>query len=118
MGTDKYLTFIESLRLRIKTTIKMENDPKPTADTSEAPTLPESASEEEEEYVVEKLLKHRTTKKNTIEYFLKWKGFPSEENTWEPAENLNCPDLIEAYKKDQMEKPEKKKGRVSLKHVS
>ena len=63
----------------------------------------------EEEFVVEKILKHRTTKKGTIEYFLKWKGFPNEENTWEPAENLNCPDLIDAYKKLQEDKSDKKK---------
>lgn len=69
----------------------------------------EDEEEEEEEYVVEKILKHRTTKKGTTEYFLKWKGFPDEENTWEPAENLNCPDLIEAYR-EQAEKSEKKKA--------
>lgn len=31
------------------------------------------------------------------EYYIKWKGYPHTENSWEPEENLNCADLIEDY---------------------
>ncbi|KIW01063.1 uncharacterized protein PV09_07577 [Verruconis gallopava] len=42
------------------------------------------------EYEVEKILDHRTRGRQHF-YLIKWKGYPSEENTWEPYKNLNCP---------------------------
>lgn len=64
-----------------------------------------------EEYVVEKILQKRI-KKGKIEYFLKWKGYPDSDNTWEPKEHLDCPELIESFetnlKKQQAEKKKDK----------
>jgi len=66
--------------------------------------------EEEEEYSVEKILDKRT-KSGKVEYLIKWEGYPDSENTWEPQDNLDCPDIISAFesKRGKKEEPPKKR---------
>ncbi|CEJ02994.1 hypothetical protein RMCBS344292_16986 [Rhizopus microsporus] len=56
--------------------------------------------EEPEEYEVEKIVNHRVAGrvKKRIEYFIKWKGYSSKDNTWEPSSAVtNAEELVKQY---------------------
>ncbi|XP_038209727.1 uncharacterized protein LOC119830698 isoform X2 [Zerene cesonia] len=54
-----------------------------------------------QEFVVEKILAKRfNPRRKHYEYLLKWEGYPHEQNTWEPVENMEtCKHLLEAFEK-------------------
>ncbi len=64
----------------------------------------------EDEYVVEKIMDRKwdaATKKYL--YFIRWAGFNSDWDTWEPEENLDCEDILKAFN----EKWDKKANKAS-----
>ena len=62
-------------------------------------------------YNVEKILDRRKSK-NKILYKIKWEGYPMNQCTWEPLENLTTvPELVEEYDKSHPMK-QNKKGKI------
>lgn len=49
-------------------------------------------------YEVENILDHKFTK-NQRRFLVRWKGFNSNHDTWEPEKCLNCPKILNTYLK-------------------
>jgi chromobox protein 1/chromobox protein 5 len=50
------------------------------------------------EYEVQEILGSRWSVQNRLLYLIHWAGYPRCAATWEPAENLNCPDLLREFR--------------------
>lgn len=48
-----------------------------------------------DEYEVEKVINARINKQGKWDFFVMWKGWGPENNTWEPESHLNCPQIID-----------------------
>ena len=52
----------------------------------------------EEEFEVENVLRHQYFGKGrNLQYLIKWKGYPTADNTWEPVEQVFAPTKVQAY---------------------
>ncbi|KAL6077822.1 Chromobox protein 1 [Balamuthia mandrillaris] len=64
--------------------------------------------EAEEEFEIENILDCRTNK-GIKEYLVKWKGYPSSQNTWQPESDLtNCQELLQEFLRTQKDKGKEK----------
>lgn len=54
---------------------------------------------EEPEFEVEKIVDHRQTRNGKNEYLVKWKGYPLEEDGWEPEANLQECKALDAFER-------------------
>ncbi len=63
------------------------------------PQPPPDLINDEEEYEVEAILSHRK-RFGVMRYLVKWKGYSSAENSWEPESHLhNAPEILAKYKR-------------------
>ena len=68
-------------------------------------------------YEVEKIVNKRTNVYGLVEYLVKWKNFPSTDNTWEPKKNLKRLDyMIKEYENGAGKKSVQKMRKGSLKN--
>jgi Chromo (CHRromatin Organisation MOdifier) domain len=52
----------------------------------------------EEEYEVDQIRSHQTWgRRKTLQYLVKWKGYPESDNTWENADQIHVLELIKLY---------------------
>ncbi|XP_035707958.1 chromobox protein homolog 1 isoform X1 [Folsomia candida] len=58
-------------------------------------------NEEDQVYVADRIVKQRV-RRGMVEYFIKWRGFSSAYNTWEPKENVLDLRLIELFEESEM----------------
>jgi hypothetical protein len=69
----------------------------------------DAEDDDEVEYEVEKIIDVHFKRNGEREFLIRWKGFKSDSDTWEPEDNVNCADLIEKF----MKKVNEAKGKQS-----
>ena len=60
-------------------------------------TISNKESQNNDIYVIEKILDHRINKQGQLEYHIKWKGWSMKDCTWENQENFIDTAVIDRY---------------------
>jgi len=53
--------------------------------------------DEEQDWEVEKITDVRYNDDGSKDFLIRWKGCDSSQDTWEPENNVNSPDLVKAF---------------------
>uniref|UniRef100_A0A1B0BBG0 Chromo domain-containing protein n=1 Tax=Glossina palpalis gambiensis TaxID=67801 RepID=A0A1B0BBG0_9MUSC len=57
-----------------------------------------TSAEEDQEYEVEQIVGHKMVR-GVFHFLMRWKGYSKDDDTWEPEYVLNCPIILEKYKR-------------------
>lgn len=76
---------------------QLKSSQKRNIQSSSSAALKRKKKHPEGEWGVEKLLGHEMRAGKRY-YQVRWEGFVSDEDTWEPEHNLNCIEILSAYK--------------------
>jgi len=84
-----------------------------TDDANDAPKqqpMVEGEDDDPEEYVVEAIRARKRDPRTGNDVFLvKWEDYPESDNTWEPAENLKCPEIVQKFLEQEANKRKRRK---------
>jgi len=79
----------------------------------------EYSETEEDEFVIENILKKRISNKSKVEYLIKWENYDQpKDNTWEPADNIVAyKQLLEDFEKKLIKK-EKEDKKIKMEKIN
>lgn len=69
-------------------------------------------------FSVEKIVDKRISADGKIEYFIKWKGYPNSDNTWEPEEHCHCPQLIQKFEESRAKAKKRGDKKPKIEEIS
>ncbi|XP_066562572.1 M-phase phosphoprotein 8 isoform X2 [Amia ocellicauda] len=73
----------------------------------------DSEQDEEDVFEVEQIIDERQDEEGRISYRVRWKGYTSEDDTWEPEAHLaDCKEVLHAFRRKQSESKAKKESVV------
>ena len=74
---------------------------------------------QEDVYLVDSIIEERQNARTGVhEYFVKWEGYSSAENTWEPADNILNQELIDEFEERKRQQRAKEKQEAELAKVN
>merc|ERR1712150_95844 len=99
-GSSEYLLSWKGSGIQAETTWEQEEDIENFKSLIEKfNAFGASSNVDDMEFSVEKIIDKRIGASGTPEYFVKWKGYGDDDNTWEEGLSLNSPHLISDFEK-------------------